>query len=158
MGKGQAAMEFIMTYGWAIIALLVMIGALAYFGVLSPGKYLPEKCLFGPGISCKDYQIKHNGGNLQLLLTIENKMGDAIVLQGVNVTTVGGTTYTSTCAGFPTTTLDNDGAAALTCNMGASTSPGVGQQAKFNVIITYINIRGTYNHSVSGEVQSKVQS
>ena len=34
--KGQAAMEFLMTYGWAILVVLVVIGALAYFGILSP--------------------------------------------------------------------------------------------------------------------------
>ena len=34
--KSQAAMEFLMTYGWAILVVLVAIGALAYFGVLSP--------------------------------------------------------------------------------------------------------------------------
>ena len=32
--KAQAAMEFLMTYGWAILVVLVTIGALAYFGVL----------------------------------------------------------------------------------------------------------------------------
>ena len=42
--KGQAAMEFLMTYGWAILVVLVAIGALAYFGVLSPDRFLPERC------------------------------------------------------------------------------------------------------------------
>ena len=32
--KSQAAMEFLMTYSWAILVVLVAIGALAYFGVL----------------------------------------------------------------------------------------------------------------------------
>ena len=32
--KSQAALEFIMTYGWAILVVLVAIGALAYFGIL----------------------------------------------------------------------------------------------------------------------------
>ena len=36
--KSQAAMEFLMTYGWAILVVLVAICALAYFGVLSPDK------------------------------------------------------------------------------------------------------------------------
>jgi len=36
--KGQAAMEFLMTYGWAILAAIIAIGVLAYFGVFSPGK------------------------------------------------------------------------------------------------------------------------
>ncbi len=31
MKKGQGAMEFLMTYGWAILVVLVAIGALFYF-------------------------------------------------------------------------------------------------------------------------------
>ena len=31
--RGQAAMEFLMTYGWAILAAITAIGVLAYFGV-----------------------------------------------------------------------------------------------------------------------------
>ncbi len=55
--KGQAAMEFLMTYGWAILVVLVAIGALAYFGVLSPEKLLPEKCVIptGTGLFCEDH-------------------------------------------------------------------------------------------------------
>jgi uncharacterized protein (UPF0333 family) len=40
--KGQAAMEFLMTYGWAILAAIVAIGVLAYFGVFSPGTYISD--------------------------------------------------------------------------------------------------------------------
>ena len=46
--KAQAAMEFIMTYGWAILVVLVAIGeqwnlagALAYFGVLNVDNFAP---------------------------------------------------------------------------------------------------------------------
>ncbi|MFC1768672.1 hypothetical protein ACFLZX_02815 [Nanoarchaeota archaeon] len=55
--KGQAAMEFLMTYGWAILVVLIAIGALAYFGVLSPDKFLPEKCVIatGSGLFCDEY-------------------------------------------------------------------------------------------------------
>ena len=54
MKRGQAAMEFLMTYGWAILVVLVAIGALAYFGVLNPSKFLPEMCTVAPGIGCED--------------------------------------------------------------------------------------------------------
>lgn len=43
MRKGQAAMEFLMTYGWAILIVLAAIGALAYCGILSPDRFLPER-------------------------------------------------------------------------------------------------------------------
>lgn len=37
--KGLQAMEFLINYGWAILVVLVMIGTLAYFGVLNPNKF-----------------------------------------------------------------------------------------------------------------------
>ena len=55
--KGQAALEFLMTYGWAILVVLVAIGALAFFGVLSPDKFLPAKCTLQPGLACIDHQV-----------------------------------------------------------------------------------------------------
>lgn len=57
MKKGQAAMEFLMTYGWAILVVLIAIGALAYFGVLSPERFLPEKCVIssGSGLFCDEF-------------------------------------------------------------------------------------------------------
>ncbi len=36
--KSQAALEFISTYGWAFLIILLIIAALSYFGILSPGK------------------------------------------------------------------------------------------------------------------------
>ena len=55
--KSQAALEFIMTYGWAILVVLVAIGALAYFGVLSPDRFLPAKCTLQSGIACLDHKV-----------------------------------------------------------------------------------------------------
>ena len=40
--KSQAALEFLMTYGWAVLVVLVVIGVLAYFGVLNPCRFYPE--------------------------------------------------------------------------------------------------------------------
>lgn len=41
--KAQSALEFLTTYGWAFLVILIMIGALAYFGVLDPNRFLPEE-------------------------------------------------------------------------------------------------------------------
>ncbi|MFH1072861.1 MAG: hypothetical protein V1743_05520 [Nanoarchaeota archaeon] len=53
--KGQAALEFLVTYGWAFMILIIVISSLAYFGVISPDLFLPEKCVFGGGIYCRDF-------------------------------------------------------------------------------------------------------
>ena len=50
--KSQAAMDFLMTYGWAILIVLIAIGALAYFGVLSPEKFKASNIYREIGNSC----------------------------------------------------------------------------------------------------------
>ena len=69
--KSQAALEFLMTYGWAILVVLVSIGALAYFGVLSPDKFLPSKCTLQSGIACLD----HKATPPQVEIVIQNSLG-----------------------------------------------------------------------------------
>ena len=66
--KAQAAMEFLMTYGWAILVVLAAIAALAYFGVLSPEKLLPEKCTLEPGITCLGNKVEPSQITLKKLI------------------------------------------------------------------------------------------
>lgn len=41
--KSQAFIDFMFTYGWAILVVLVAVGALAYFGFINPDKFLPQE-------------------------------------------------------------------------------------------------------------------
>ena len=59
--RGQAAMEFLMTYGWALLIVLVAIGALAYLGVLNPTRFIPEQCDMAPGIGCNAHKADSSG-------------------------------------------------------------------------------------------------
>ncbi|MFH1439828.1 MAG: hypothetical protein ABIG89_04635, partial [Candidatus Woesearchaeota archaeon] len=81
--KAQAAMEFLMTYGWAILVVLVVIGALAYFGVLNPQNLLPEKCTFPSGLYCQDYKI--NGLVDTISFKIENGRGEGMIITNIDV-------------------------------------------------------------------------
>lgn len=58
--KGQAALEFMMTYGWAILVVLAAIGALSYFGILNPSRYTPDMCMGTTGFSCAGKPIVDN--------------------------------------------------------------------------------------------------
>src|SRR3990167_5308518 len=55
--KGQAAMEFLMTYGWAILAAIIAIAVLAYFGVFNPGRYTSEMCQVSAPFTCDDNSV-----------------------------------------------------------------------------------------------------
>lgn len=50
--KGQAAMEFLTTYGWAFLIIIVAVAGLSYFGVFSFGRYLPSACSLDGRLEC----------------------------------------------------------------------------------------------------------
>lgn len=87
--KGQAAMEFLMTYGWAILAAIIAIGVLAYFGVFSPGKYTPSATVVNPPF----YATGANVNPSTVLVEVQNQGGEDL-----NVTSfaVNGCTTNST--------------------------------------------------------------
>ena len=86
--KAQAAMEFLMTYGWAILVVLVAIGALAYFGVLSPDTFLPEKCVIssGSGLFCDKFSIITATGSEAINLKVINSLADPITIASTTST------------------------------------------------------------------------
>ena len=94
--KAQAAMEFLMTYGWAILVVLVAIGALAYFGVLSPDKMLPEKCIIssGSGLFCDKFSV----GTNFITIKVKNSLAEQVIITNASVTDI---------ACNPFTTADN---------------------------------------------------
>ena len=71
--KAQSALEFLTTYGWAFLVILIMIGALSYFGVLDPSRFLPDKCLFGAGLgACQEFTVLGNGN---VVFKLVNNLG-----------------------------------------------------------------------------------
>ena len=69
--KAQAALEFLVTYSWALLAILITVGALYYFGVFDFGRYLPQKCNFPVQFKCLDFVIKEDEVKLEEIRTSE---------------------------------------------------------------------------------------
>lgn len=81
--KAQGALEFLTTYGWAFLVILIMIGALGYFGILNPTRFLPERCNVNTEFSCEEFSLTRTGDTtLQVDLVLENALGQAIVVNG----------------------------------------------------------------------------
>ncbi len=86
--RGQAAMEFLMTYGWALLVVLIAIGALAFFGVLNPSRFLPQQCVLGPGLACADFKVTSVDQKVQI--TVQNGLGEDLKQFQIYVDNVGG--------------------------------------------------------------------
>lgn len=89
--RGQAAMEFLMTYGWAILAAIIAIGVLAYFGVFSPGKYVTGSAVSNPPFYInawnvqQDYDSGTAGDQAGVTLELRNNGGEDYTIQSVVV-------------------------------------------------------------------------
>lgn len=142
--RGQAATEFIMTYGWAILVVIVAIGALAYFGVLSPDQFLPEKCIFPPGLACIDYKLTTS----QVQLYIQNTMGYDITISSINLTAKSGCVY----SGSYVMTNGNNKLFKINCTMGTS-----GSKFKSDIKVTYLSSASNVTHSKLGNLIAKIE-
>ena len=85
--KSQAAMEFLLTYGWAIIIIIVLVSALAYHGVLDMNRFLPRHCILEAGLYCQDFKIYSNGqaGEDGITLFIKNSRGKTLVIKSIRI-------------------------------------------------------------------------
>ena len=81
MKRSQAALEFFFTYGWVIMVVLVVIGALTNAGLLNIEKLAAEECTAGIGLGCIDFRIDENSGTFALI----NGLGQNIQLESIEM-------------------------------------------------------------------------
>ncbi|MFO8015743.1 MAG: hypothetical protein R6U32_01420 [Candidatus Woesearchaeota archaeon] len=149
--KGQAAMEFLMTYGWAILVVLVVIGALAYFGVLNPARLLPDKCTATPGITCEDYQISTG----EVKAKLSNGMGKAMKIDGVSFESTDAE-CTADTSGIVDETWESGKEMTFTASCSESFTSGGKGKGTFTIKY-YTGTNSDFTHEVSVEVASTVQ-
>jgi len=92
--KGQAALEFMMTYGWAILVVLAAIGALSYFGILDPSRFTPDTCMASSGFSCDGKPV---GASDNVVFTVSNGAGFDITLDNVKSLVLGPSLISAGC-------------------------------------------------------------
>ncbi len=66
--KAQSAMEYLMTYGWAILIIAVILAALDFLGVFNTGTFIGPSCLATPGYLCSNPVMTANANGPNLLL------------------------------------------------------------------------------------------
>ncbi len=154
--KAQAAMEFLMTYGWAILVVLVV----------------PEKCTLPMGLYCKDHRIDGTANTISFKL--ENGMGEGIMITSINITgqifTGCTVDLTSVAPGGADTynLLDgwhlangDSGSATVTCSSAIPTYSG---KTKADISLVYCSDTvaddaecGKFSHTMEGDLLSKVE-
>ena len=95
--KGQTAVEYLMTYGWAILIILIVAGVLAYYGIFAPAGFLgPTARGFGQVQVLNPWSITASTGNM--VLAVGNRVSGSISFTNVTYTTDSGQTVVATGA------------------------------------------------------------
>jgi len=148
--KAQVALEFITTYGWALLTILLLALFAFYFISAKPAN---PKCDFGLSLDCSSYQFfRKTDGTMRLKLTLVNGMGKVIsfwapsgsgyvlVPQTITVSNIGKSgvnTYTGNCTG-PSIYIKNGD--LISCNFNIpdkSNVPDVGRMVSLDAALKY---------------------
>lgn len=78
-----------MTYGWALMAALVIIGVLYNYGAFNPANLKPDSCDLDLGIECKDFKLAPNEED-KLFLKIGNTFSKPIIIYRIDLENQGG--------------------------------------------------------------------
>ncbi|MBI2657310.1 hypothetical protein HYX08_01295 [Candidatus Woesearchaeota archaeon] len=141
--KAQAAMEFLMTYGWAILVVLAAIAALAYFGVLSPEKFLGEKCILEPGLAC----VSHKVEPAKVTIVLGQNKGRTIIVNSITVGSCSGTFTETMLSGTDHTFV-----------IGGSCSNGLQKESfKGDITIGYTEKETNLTKTAFGNLNTKIE-
>ncbi len=144
--RGQSALEYLVTYGWAILAIVIIAGALWYFGIFNPSKFSGEKQCGGfAAFICQDFKITSAG---TLTIVLNNKIGGPI--NSVNMS--GGGVVNCT----PTSLAANQNTTCTFTSFVAAGTTG-SQIDSTTVSLTYTDTRSSVAHTDSGFVRGKYE-
>lgn len=118
--RAQVAVEFLSTYGWALMMAAIAIGSMSYFFLSSPDTLVPQRCEFQTDFVCEEFGFfETSGGEAEFTFLAQNIQGRVVNLTEVTcdldgeteqalidgsstypVTIVSGQQFNATCQSF----------------------------------------------------------
>jgi len=159
--KAQSAMEYLITYGWAILIIAIALGVLFELGLFNPSSFVSTSCIFPADFSCIFSTMYTNG---TLVINMEQSTSAPI-----NITAIGCNSNASLShmVSFEpngivlqigsNVTVSGNSTVPLQCwanNTAFTGKPGA--LFKGYVLINYTDIQTGFPHTISGTVLEKV--
>lgn len=148
MRKGQAGLDFLMTYGWALLIIVLVVGALFALGIFDIGSFLGSKASGFAQVGVVGWKVAGDG---EFTAKFENHAGTDINVTGVSA--VLGTETITYTTGFA---IDN-GKQSGTITVGSFANPGSsGSSYSIAVTLNYTDSDTGFQYTDSGTVTGKV--
>ena len=103
--KAQAALDFLMTYGWAILLVILVAGALFALGIFDVGSMVGNRAVGFTQVAVDAFKVDSDG---TLTVKLANQVGNKIDIHTINAT-------------YLTTTIQNSSVGVTNLGVGKST-------------------------------------
>lgn len=152
--RAQAAIEYLTTYGWAIIVLLLMVSSLSLLGVINPRDWAPDRCEIGAEFQCVDHVFISDGtSQVELKLLLKNNLRERVNIDSVTCTFEG--EHIDSNTGLSISIAGND-EKEITCITNAPEMYNFEGKMRASFSLTYMKRDGLFNHDVKGTAFSQV--
>lgn len=161
--KGQAAVEYLMTYGWAILLLIIVIGALVASGALTPSYFVSEECYLGPNLPCSFVVYKDSAldAEMHILMNVSNGFPYEIRITRMDAALSGDASITGS---IPNIIALKSGSSAI-LDIVVPYNAGINTMARFGIELDYVscarelvgpNGECSEEHRISGRIVGRV--
>ncbi len=147
--KGQAALDFLMTYGWAIALVVIIAAVLFALGIFDVSNFVGSKAAGFSGVAVKGWKLDPAG---TFTVKVTNEVGQPIQVYAVNVT-IGSNSSAYTTA-FSLAVGQDSGTLSL-AGFNAQAA-GTGYTAK--AVIKYTDQSSGFQYTSTGTLTGKATS
>ena len=159
--KAQVAVEFLTTYGWVLVGVIILLAVLLYYGAFDPMRFVSRQCNFEPGLPCTTYKLESNltTGGAVYIVQLSNNLGydislpnNSIQLNAENVGKAGKQTYVGNCSPRSPTVIKKG--QTFTCIVNIpykEVVPSIGKTVRLDSHISYNNCLTAQNYTTTGD-------
>ncbi len=154
--KAQSALEYMITYGWMILVVAIVLAALYFLGVFNSSALISDTCTMPIGFTCTGTVLTSSGS---LSLSMEQGTSSQINVTAIgcntNVTTANMQQESPQVSIFAGSSYTFN---SVQCYAGASAFSGaIGSVYRGYLIMNYTDIASGLSHTITGSVLLKVK-
>ena len=158
--RGQSSLEFIVTYGWVILVIVIGLVVVWKMGILKPPVEEKRGTLGFSQVYVTDFSASSVANEINL--NVKNEAGAQITISPsrINTTVEGDVNCQNAPLSLLTIAPGEDAIVTVDCNSppALATKYNTGDFFKANVIINYTNTRSGRQHLSKGKVYGPVEA
>lgn len=152
MQRLQSAIEYLTTYGWAILMMGIVLSVFVYLGVFNVGTFVNSQCLLQADFSCLSSSLPING---TLMVNIQQNTPHTITIDAMGCNA--DATYAEMHSFSVSLPIGSNSTFSMQCYNGTTQWNGsVGQIFSGYLIINYTDSQTGFSQSIIGTLIEKV--